>query len=131
MNLNMNTNYSLSDFDTVFCDSTEALNRAFDEGLSKHVKIKTSSPGLLWRNDLNVENVEARWSREEIRTFHQQTAEYTTNLYDSISQAHNFSDYAISISRLAINFERMIYKAACLRESDFYKPRLFLSIKSD
>lgn len=127
----MNTSYSLSDFDTVFCDSTEALGRAFDEGLSKHVRIKTSSPALLWRNDLNVENVEARWSREEVRTFHQQTAQYTTDLYDAISRVNNFSDYAISISRLAINFERMIYKAACLRESDFYKPRLFLSIKSD
>jgi hypothetical protein len=127
----MKTSYSSSDFDTVFCDSTEALRRAFDEGLSKYVKIKTSSPALLWRNDLNVENVEARWSRDEVRTFHQETAQYTTDLYDAISRAHNFSDYAISISRLAINFERVIYKAACLRETDFYKPRLFLSIKSD
>ena len=127
----MKTSYSLSDFDTIFCDSTEALTRAFDEGLSKHVKIKTSSPALLWRNDLNIENVEARWSREEVRTFHQQTAQYTTDLYDSIIKVHKFRDYAISISRLAINFERMIYKAACLRESDFYKPRLFLSIKSE
>ena len=106
MKVKMNTSYSSSDFDTVFCDSTEALSRAFDEGLSKYVKIKTSSPALLWRNDLNVENVEARWSREEVRTFHQQTAQYTTDLYDAISRAHNFSDYAISISRLAINFER-------------------------
>jgi len=81
----MKTNHLLSDFDTIFCDSTEALTRAFDEGLSKHVKIKTSSPALLWRNDLNVENVEARWSRGEVRTFHQQTAQYTTDLYDSIS----------------------------------------------
>lgn len=127
----MKTSCSLSDFDTIFCDSTEALTRAFDEGLSKQVEIKTSSPTLLWQNDLNVKNVEARWSREEIRVFHQQTAQYTSDLYGSISRVHNFSDYAISISRLAINFERMIYKAACLSESDFYKPRLFLSIKSD
>jgi len=125
------TNHLLSDFDTIFCDSNEALTRAFDKGLSRHVKIKTSSPALLWRNDLNVENVEASWSRREIRIFHQQTAQYTTDLYDSIVRVNKFRDYAISISRLAINFERMIYKAACLRESDFYKPRLFLSIKSN
>ena len=127
----MKTSYSLSDFDTIFFFFFYSLTRAFDEGLSKHVKIKTSSPALLWQKELNVENVEARWSREDINVFRQQTSHYTTDLYDSIIKVHKFRNYAISISRLAINFERIIYKAACLRESDFNKPRLFLSIKSD
>ena len=63
----MKTSYSSSDFDTVFCDSTEALSRAFDEGLSKYVKIKTSSPALLWRNDLNVEgNSDVKLDRQNL-----------------------------------------------------------------
>lgn len=127
----MKTSYLLSDFDSIFCDSNEALNRAFDEGLSQNVKIKTSSPALIWQKDLNIENIEARWTRDEIRAFRKQTAQYTTDLYNAINRVHKFRDYALSISRLAINFERIIYKAACLKESDFYKPRLFLSIKSD
>ena len=130
-NINVKTKHLLSEFDTIFCDSNEALTRAFDKGLSRRVKIKTSSPALLWRNDLNVENVEASWSRRDIRSFHKQTAQYTTDLYDSINRVDKFRDYAITISRLAINFERVIYKAACLREPDFYETRLFLSIISD
>jgi hypothetical protein len=121
----------LSEVDVVFCDSMEILNHAFGKGLSQKAKIRTSSPTLLWNDDLNTENVESRWSREGIRTFHQETEEYTTDLYNSVINIPGAQDYGISIARFAINFERMIYKAGCLNSVDFHEPRLFLSVETD
>jgi len=50
----------LSQYSVVFCDSSQALEWAYQNGLSRTTLIKTSSPAILWNKNKNIVNVEDR-----------------------------------------------------------------------
>ena len=41
-------------YKNVFCDSSEALDWAYKNGLDKNAIIRTCSPGMLWRDNTNI-----------------------------------------------------------------------------
>ena len=64
---NFSTNFS--SYDTVFCDSLQALEWAYQNGLPESAIIKSSSPAMLWDKKTNIHNVESRWTTNEFKKF--------------------------------------------------------------
>ena len=70
---------NLSEYNTVFCDSLQAVKWAYQNGLPKTAVIKSSSPAVLWSERKNIHNVEKRWSVKELKEF--QNIYYYNNDY--------------------------------------------------
>mgnify|MGYP003964299155 CR=1 FL=1 len=120
---------NLSEYDTVFCDSLEALEWAYNNGLPKTAIIKSSAPSVLWRKKQNIYNVEARWTTEELEKFQNTTKKLTENVFDAVSNIPGIErELALTVSRSLHQFYRIIYKAACLKEDDFNDRRLFIYV---
>ena len=69
----------LSRYDTVFCDSLQALKWSYSNGLSMSATIKSSAPAVLWSKNKNIHNIESRWSTDELEKF-QNTIQQLTKI---------------------------------------------------
>ena len=116
-----------SEYSTVFCDSIQALEHAYENGLPESAIIKTSSPALLWARNKNAHNIEARWTSSEIARFQNTIKELTKNIFNSVLKIDGVErELALNISHSFLQFQKVLYKAACLNDDDFIHPRLFI-----
>ena len=123
------SNTSLSEYSTVFCDSTEALGWAYDQGLSTDAIIKTSSPALLLSDNPNVEHVESRWTISTLKVFQSSIEPLSRSVYDAVLGVSTASrEDAIAVALAVVHFQRVLFKAACMTESDVTEQRLFISV---
>jgi len=119
----------LSKYNTVFCDSLQALDWAYQHGLSKSADIKSSSPAMLWNKKKNIHNVESRWTIEELEKFHSKTQKLTKDIFDeSMKVVGAERELALAISQATYRFQKTLYKVACLEEGDFTESRLFIYV---
>jgi hypothetical protein len=122
-------NIDISTYDTVFCDSLQALEWAYDNGLPKSAIIKSNAPAVLWDKGENIHNVENRWTIDELEKFQSTIKNMTENIFDVTKGITGVErELALTISRYAYQFQKVIYKAACLEEADFNNPRLFIYV---
>ena len=121
----------LSEYDTIFCDSLQALEWAYKNGLSNKATVKASAPAVLWTRKACVHNVEARWTIGEINKFHDTILKLTEDIFDSVLYVTDGveRELALTISRFSQQFQKLLYKAACLEESDFTDSRLFIRVE--
>jgi len=118
---------NFSEFNNVFCDSLEALDWAYQHGLSREAKIYTCSPAMLWDEKKNIYNIEARWTAHELKKFQSSIKKLTEDIFDAALEVPGVErELAITISQTAYQFQKTIYKAACLGEKDFTDSRLFI-----
>ena len=119
----------LSKYTTVFCDSLQALEWAYKNGLSESAIIKSSSPAMLWSKEKNIHNVEARWNINELDKFQSTIQKLTKDVFNAaLSVTGVERELALVISRSTYQFQKVLYKAACLDADDFTKPRLFIFV---
>jgi hypothetical protein len=119
----------LSKYNTVFCDSLQALDWAYQHGLPKSADIKSSSPAMLWNKKKNIHNVESRWTIKELEKFHSKTQKLTKDIFDESMKVTGVErELALVASQAAYRFQKVLYKTACLDESDFTEPRLFIYV---
>ena len=119
----------LSKYNAVFCDSLQALDWAYQHGLPKSAYIKSSSPAMLWNKKKNINNIESRWTIEEREKFHSKTQKLTKDIFDeSMKVVGAERELALAISQATYRFQKTLYKAACLEESDFIESRLFIYV---
>jgi hypothetical protein len=52
-------NVDFSKYINVFCDSLEALDWAYQQGLPRNSIIRTSSPAMLWAKNSNIVHIES------------------------------------------------------------------------
>jgi hypothetical protein len=122
----------LSNHNTVFCDSIQALDWAYSKGLPKTAIIKSSSPAMLWSKDHNIYNVEKRWTEERLGEFQNSIQKFSETIFDVALNTRGIErEFALTVSRSAVTFQRVIYKAACLEEGDFIEPRLFIKVSGE
>ncbi len=122
-----NNSVDLSSHNTVFCDSLQALEWAYKNGLPQSAIIKASAPAVLWDKNPNIQNIEARWTIDEVEKFQSTIQELTKDLFDAVLSVDNVErELALTISRATYQFQRVLYKAACLEDDDFTSPRLFI-----
>ncbi len=120
---------NLSKFNSVFCDSTEALEWAYENRLPKSAIIKSSSPAMLWDCKPYVNNIESRWTIEKIKKFKDSLRNMTEEIFDTVLKVHGVErEVALIVSQAAYIFQKPLDKAACLDESDFTDPRLIIRV---
>ena len=117
----------LSQYSVVFCDSSQALEWAYQNGLSRTTLIKTSSPAILWNKNKNIVNVEDRWTVAELKEFQSTIQSLTEEVFRIVSNITGVErELALTISQSILYFHDIVYKAACLEESDFIESRIFI-----
>jgi len=114
----------LAEYDVIFCDSLEALDWAYDNGLKKSTIVKSSAPALLWSKEKKIHNIEHRWSIEETEEFQSTVQKLIENVFDMVMSITNERELALVISSATFDFQKVLYKAACLEEADFIEPRV-------
>jgi len=125
----INSNIDFSRYRNVFCDSREALEWAYQRGLPNDAIIRTSSPALLFSGDGNIQNVEQDWSTDKIREFHSGMLAFSEEVFNALNGVHSISrGMALGVAQEALRFQTFLYKAACLKEDDLVKKRLFIKI---
>ncbi len=118
-----------SNYSTVFCDSTKALEWAYQNGLSKSAIIKSSAPALLFSKNRNIQNIEKRWTVKETKEFQKTIQKLTEDIFDIVLGIPGIErEFALAISQFVYKFQRVIFKAACLDANDFTEPRLFIYV---
>ena len=119
-------------YKTIFCDSVQALEYAYQNGLPKSAIVKSSAPAMLWDKKININNIEARWTTGELEKFQEGVQELTECVFDSILSIPGVErEIALSVTDAVYRFQKIIYKAACLDESDFTDPRLFIYVDGE
>jgi len=129
VSIKKNDSIDLTKFDEVFCDSLQALDWAYNNGLKKTATIKTSAPALLWKNEANIKNIEKRWTVNELNNFQDTIKKLTENIFDAVKDQYGIErEIALTVSQTVYRFQKVIYKVACLEEDDFSGRRLFIYV---
>jgi hypothetical protein len=124
--------FNFSSFRTVFCDSKEALDWAYSNGLPVDAKILTSSPAMLWDKKNNIKNIESHWEVNKFKEFQSTIYQFSIDVYEASLKAKNIShEKAIAVTQASVFFHSVLYKAACLSEIDITEPRLVINVKTD
>jgi len=118
----------LSKYDTIFCDSLEALELAKNYGLPKKSLIKTSSPAVILDGSYNTSQIDEKWDFEKFNSFDESTVNFVADVYKELNQHNDLKDYAHAVARFSYNFHIFLYKASCLNHNDLIDRRLIIDI---
>jgi len=107
---------------TVFCDSVHALKYANNHGLLGNATILTVSPALIDEKEnfpnFNIENISDVWSRDKLFRYQRTIKDFAFDIYDCCVKDDILFEYALVLSREAVNSSRLIYKAGLLKDDD-------------
>lgn len=122
----------LTQYDTVFCDSEEALGHLAMQGLSPNVCVRTVSPHLLLHGagNFKIEPMEGPLKGERYRTFKKAIRPFGIEIYDLCYSHPETRDYARTIARAAVATQNVTLNAACLSDADFREPRLHVRLRT-
>lgn len=109
---------ALADRDLVFCDSRAALERARAEGLPADVEIRTSAPGLLRDPPGDCRPLERPGQGEDTYRLGRELRALADALHRAFSAREDLRPYALLAAQATLNYQRLVYKAQQLRESD-------------
>jgi hypothetical protein len=127
--IHKNNPVNLHEYNVVYCDSLQALEWAYRNGLPESAIIKSSSPAMLWDRKKNIHNIEARWTVSELEKFQNTVQKLTEVVFDRVSSIDNVSrEMSLVVSRSVYQFQKIIYKAACLDKDDLVYPRLLIYV---
>ncbi|MEK9652326.1 MAG: hypothetical protein VW437_01005 [Betaproteobacteria bacterium] len=121
-----------SNFDVVYCDSKIALEWAYENGLKTDAIIKTSSPSLLVLGNERFQNIELFWTKERFEKFQKTIQQHTEVVYDELRNSGRLChEKSVCIAHATVLFQRILYKAACLRSDDLVIPSLIIKVEAD
>ncbi|MBT3399323.1 MAG: hypothetical protein HOL07_06615 [Rhodospirillaceae bacterium] len=122
----------LSGFETVFCDSEDALRAMRADGLRPDAMVRSASPWLLGNgcDDFRIEQLETHIAGEPLRRFKADIKPLAVDLYDICRADKESAPYARTVARASVLFQRVIIKVACLEEADFREPRLHIRLET-
>jgi len=121
-----------SKYKVVFCDSIQALEWAYKNGLPKSTVVKTSAPAILLKNNKNIYNIESRWTKSDLDTYQNSISELNKTVYKEVLKIKNVErELALVVSQSVFQFQKILYKAACLEKKDFTDHRLFIFINGE
>ncbi len=120
---------NLSEHNTVFCDSLQAIEWAYENGLPESAIIKSSAPAMLWDKNPNIQNIEERWTINKIEEFQSTIKKLTEDIFNIALKVKGVDrELALTVSQSVYQFQKVIYKSACLQEVDFNNPSLFIYV---
>ncbi len=120
---------NLNQYKTVFCDSLQALEWAYHNGLPSDAVVKTSSPTMLFSKNKHIKHIESRWTVDEMKSFQQSILSFSEDIFNELANCNKIRrDLALSITQELCKSQHMLYKAACLNTEDIYDKRLFIKV---
>ena len=125
----LNDIFNLSDiyFEQTFCDSFQALNIAFKKGLNKSTHVLTSSPWILTTQKKNIKHLENNIVGEKLKKLQKSIYPFTLSIFDALTN-RGFKNERLISSQNGFYFQRLLRKAACLKNEDKYKSSLILKV---
>lgn len=123
---------NLDSFETIFCDSADALRAMRADGLRPDARVRTASPWLLQKgcDDFRIEQLEKRITGAPLRQFKADIKPLAVDLYDICRSDPATAPYARTVARASVLFQRVIIKIACLDDSDFEDARLHIRLET-
>ena len=118
----------LSNHDTAFCDSIEAIEIARDFGLPSKCLIKTSSPAVILNSAYKTIQIDSKWNLDRFREVDALITIFINQIYKEISLHTDIVEYAHIIARFSFNFPLFMYKASCIEGNDLVEKRLIIDI---
>ena len=129
---NITQNVDFSKYSNVFCDSMEALEWAYKQGLPYDAMVRTSSPAMLWSKNPYIVHIESCWDVGRMRKFQETIKSFSEEVYDNIISVKNVThEESLCVTQATVFFHRLLFKAACLTEEDLVEPRLFIRVEGD
>jgi hypothetical protein len=124
-------NIDFSKYRKVFCDSLEALQWSYSQGLSNNATILTSSPAMLWSKESNIIHIESIWNVDKMKEFQETIQSFSEKVYDSVVSVEGIThEESLCIAQVAMSFHRLLFKASCLTGKDLSEECLFISVAS-
>ena len=129
MKLTNDSSVNLSNAKKVFCDSVDALNWAYKNGLSIETQVKSSAPALLWKSSQSISNVEEKWNLNFFKEFQSSIGSLSKNVFDAIISIDGVShEEALCVTMTIVKFQILLYKASCLTNEDLMNPIVFIKV---
>jgi len=120
----------LSKYSKVFCDSKEALEKAFVDGLSRDVLIYTSSPAIILNNEFkNIRVIGDFKDNENYLNFYYDSKKFVESIFNKISNHKCFKEYSVLASKLAYQQLRSVYACSMIQESDICESTLVIGVE--
>ena len=109
----------------VFCDSYEALNKLYENGLPKNTKIITKSPTILNSKNLYVQNLEEYTNNSYQKQFQKNSKILTYEIFNSLKKDKNYSEYSALIAYNFLKFYNKIYFGSLFKD-DYLKKKFWV-----
>jgi len=119
----MSSSCNFDNINVVFCDSLEALEKAYKDGLSRTALVKTISPNLILSTASNIESLEDRMGEETYSKLFYSRADFAELLYRELLEVPSLKRCAVLLTRVAVSNEKRLIKAGLLSADDFVEPR--------
>jgi hypothetical protein len=111
----------IKDYDIVFCDSKEALDKLYTEGLDKNSTIITKSPTILAQNNKNFINIEKHATLFYRKKHLKNSRVFSNNLFVNLQKDKITSKYSKLVAHKFIEFYNKIYFASLMKDYYFEK----------
>ena len=132
MKLEKHTLVNLSNTKIVFCDSADALDWAYQNGLTAKTQVKSSAPSLLWRSDKCISNMEEKWNLIKFKKFQSSISILSKDVFDAVNLIDGVShEEALCVTMSIVKFQIFLYKAACITSDYLVNPVVFLKVEGD
>jgi hypothetical protein len=115
----LSQNFDLSDKTEVLVDSMIALKEAFALGLPRDVLVRSSSPALCRRSDINVEPLENKLGPAEFSQLRNEVEKSTLAVYQILQQEPAYRKYALVAARALVDSINAVSKAMSLTEDNY------------
>ena len=79
-----------SHYDLILCDSKEALKFCYSKGLSKNIKVITSSPSILLDSTINSQSLFKIFPKSKYIKFQKSIFSFSLQLYQEVLKNNNF-----------------------------------------
>lgn len=119
----MSSSCNFENVNVVFCDSREALEKAYEDGLSRTALVKTISPNLILSTGSHIESLEDRMDEETYSKLFYSCADFAELFYRELLKVPSLKRCAVLLTRIAVSHEKRSLKAGLLSANDFVKPR--------
>lgn len=116
----------LGGFQTVFCDSLQALEAAYLNGLSRDATVLTRSPALLMAGKSAAQHLDARehLNKGALDDFFLSTSQFLQECLTILRASEDIEPFAVLACRAIWNWQQRAMFAAFLTDADFLEPRL-------
>ena len=118
-----------SRFNYILCDSKDALNYFYKNGLNKKTKVLTHSPGIELKKNINSINLFKNLSKREFILFNETINTLSLNVFNSLKSEKGVEhELAVLISIFCSDFNKFLLKACHIKRKYLGKKVLFIKV---